>query len=123
MLEGLTRIITTKSKMPMHLVAFHLHSFFPGYPKVASGQEACDSVSGQMVDPTLFPQLSHYRIDPRKSRLSLLENKSSMFSSFLFNFKKADKGVLLRNTHIPDSHQLTNLEIKLSDYYTVKSTN
>lgn len=54
-------------------------------------QKACDRMPSQMVYPTFFPQLRHYRIDPWKSRLSLLQfpqsNKMSInniFSRFEF---------------------------------------
>lgn len=55
------------------ITRFYLHPFFPGNPEIPSGKEASDSVSGQMVDPALLPQLRHDRVDPRESSLSLFE--------------------------------------------------
>lgn len=63
--------IWLRSKCQACCVTFYLHSFFPRDPKVAPGQEASDRVSGQMVYPALFSQLSHDRVDPRKSGLAL----------------------------------------------------
>lgn len=71
-------------EMPARDVAFYLHSFFPGDPKVASGQEAGDSVPSQVMDPALFPQLRHDRVDPRKSCLSLFHKRPSYLLTFLY---------------------------------------
>ena len=67
---------------------FHLHPFFPGDPKVTSGQETSDRVSSQVMYPTLLSQLSHDRVDPRKSRLALSDKR---LSSFLCKLKKKKK--------------------------------
>lgn len=57
-------------------MTFYLHSFLPWDPKVASGQEASNRMSGQMMYPTLLAQLSHNRVDPRKSRLTLMRKRN-----------------------------------------------
>lgn len=51
----------------------HLHSLLPRYPQVASRQEARNGVTGQVMNPSLLAQLRHYRVDPRKARLTLPE--------------------------------------------------
>lgn len=49
----------------------HLLPFFPADPQVSSGKETSHSMSGQVVDPTLLPQLSHDGIDERETSPSL----------------------------------------------------
>ncbi len=42
----------------------HLHPLLPGDPEVPPGEEAGDGVPGQVVDPSLLPQLGHDGVDP-----------------------------------------------------------
>ena len=52
-----------KAKRLKMLVGY-LHPLLPGDPEVAPGKEAGDCVAGQVVDPTLVTQLTHYCVDP-----------------------------------------------------------
>lgn len=45
----------------------YLHALLPADPQVSSGQETGHSVSGQVVDPALLPQLCHDGVDPREA--------------------------------------------------------
>lgn len=56
------------------VACFNLLTFLPADPQVSPGEEACDSMPGQVMDPSLLPQLRHDGVDEGKPSPSLRGN-------------------------------------------------
>lgn len=63
--------------MSCAVARFNLLTFLPADPQVPPGEKTCNSVSGQVVDPSLLPQLGHDSVDERKPSASLGGRKHS----------------------------------------------
>ncbi len=60
--------ITSHNK---NLIVTDLEPLLPWYPEISAGEEAGNSMSASMVNPTFIPQLIHARIDPWVTSLAL----------------------------------------------------
>ena len=86
-----TQLEIEMNEWKIHLTGMewnYFHAFLPGNPQIASSEKTGDGVPGQMVDPSLFAQLSHDGVDPREACLSLFIIQHSIFNIKLGIFKK-----------------------------------
>lgn len=61
------------------MLEMHLHALFPTDPQVSTSEKTSDSMTGQVVDPALLPQLGHYGINPWKTCLGFSPFSQSLW--------------------------------------------